>query len=513
MMTRSPVFVFLMLLLAGAVQAVEREHPAKAEVTQVDRDQKVLSLTVGDTSVEVGDLFVVLREPGDAGIPEKNLSVIGIESIGKDRAVGKVLFGTMPSVGAVSKRFYGIPAVFTDRAGDPRPVTPALKSRFPDLLWREEPEASSDLPLVRFQVTGRGQAVATYNNTWLVGIVQTDAEEGRVGSVEEEEALASPFARLPINAKSLSAFRSGSDYYFAAEHGNKLSFFHVDSGGAVQSLTSIEVPRREKVIRMDWYVSENSYNLILNQWNGRRVSSSLIQLAEGKAEAIGFIPLILGLQDLDADGRRETILGQSFYSDQGFGSEVYQISISPNGPDLDKADHEKLSRYTPVFRVIDAVVQSKSGPLNMVTVSQGEVSFFPAGTEGPRLGYKIGNRIAGRNMTYDVSPEAVFSPRQTLFLPNLLVRSGEDAVNIGIPQESSAAEDRIGVYETRVDWLTLRSGKSPKTQSKSLLTSAPVSPVSGNTGLFFMSPDENSVQSDSFDVETLVYRGAMPAGR
>ncbi len=264
---------------------------------------------------------------------------------------------------------------------------------------------------------------------------------------------------------------------------------------------------------MDWYVSENSYYLILNQWNGRRVSSSLIQLAEGKAEAIGFIPLILGLQDLDADGRRETILGQSFYSDQGFGSEVYQISISPNGPDLDKADHEKLSRYTPVFRVIDAVVQSKSGPLNMVTVSQGEVSFFPAGTEGPRLGYEIGNRIAGRNMTYDVSPEAVFSPRQTLFLPNLLVRSGEDAVNIGIPQESSAAEDRIGVYETRVDWLTLRSGKSPKTQSKSLLTSAPVSPVSGNTGLFFMSPDENSVQSDSFDVETLVYRGAMPAGR
>ena len=116
-------------------------------------------------------------------------------------------------------------------------------------------------------------------------------------------------------------------------------------------------------------------------------------------------------------------------------------------------------------------------------------------------------------MTYDVSPELVFSPRQTLFLPNLLVRSGGDAVNIGIPQESSAAEDMIGVYDTRVDWLTLRSGKSPKTQSTSLLTSVPVSPVSGNTELFFMSPDENSVQSDSFDVETLVYRVAMPTGR
>ena len=512
MMTRSAVFVFLMLLLAGAVQAVEREHPAKAKVTQVDRDQKVLSLTVDDATVEVGDLFVVLREPDNAGIPEQNPSVIGIESIGKDQAVGKVLFGTMPSVGAVAKRFYGIPAVFTDRAGDPRAVTPALKARFPDLLWRDEPEASNDVPLVRFQVTGRGQAVATYNNTWLVGIVQTDAEAHRVGSVEGE-ASSSPYAKLPINAKSLSAFRSGSDYYFAAEHGNKLSFFLVDSSGAVQSLASIEVPRREKVIRMDWYVSENSYYLILNQWNGRRVSSSLIQLAEGEAEAIGFIPLILGLQDLDANGRRETILGQSFYSEQGFGSEVYEILISPNGPDLDKADHEKLSRYTPVFRVIGAVVQNKPGPLNMVTVSQGKVSFFPAGTEGPHLDYEIGNRVSGTSMTYDVSPELVFSPRQTLFLPNLLVRSGGDAVNIGIPQESSAAEDMIGVYDTRVDWLTLRSGKSPKTQSTSLLTSAPVSPVSGNTELFFMSPDENSVQSDSFDVETLVYRAAMPTGR
>lgn len=112
----------------------------------------------------------------------------------------------------------------------------------------------------------------------------------------------------------------------------------------------------------------------------------------------------------------------------------------------------------------------------MVTVSQGKVSFFPAGTEGPHLDYEIGSRVAGTSMTYDVSPELVFSPRQTLFLPNLLVRSGGDAVNIGIPQESSAAEDMIGVYDTRVDWLTLRSGKSPKTQSTSLLTSVPVSP-------------------------------------
>ena len=46
MITRSAVFVFLTLLLAGLVQAVERGHPAKAKVTQVDRDQKVLSLKI-----------------------------------------------------------------------------------------------------------------------------------------------------------------------------------------------------------------------------------------------------------------------------------------------------------------------------------------------------------------------------------------------------------------------------------------------------------------------------------
>lgn len=73
MITRSAVFVSLMMLLAGAVQGVERGLPAKAEVTQVDRDQKVLSLTVDDAIVEVGDLFVVLQEPGDADTSEKNL--------------------------------------------------------------------------------------------------------------------------------------------------------------------------------------------------------------------------------------------------------------------------------------------------------------------------------------------------------------------------------------------------------------------------------------------------------
>lgn len=510
MITRSAVFVSLMMLLAGAVQGVERGLPAKAEVTQVDRDQKVLSLTVDDAIVEVGDLFVVLQEPGDADTSEKKPAVIGIESVEKGRALGKVLFGAMPSVGAVSKRFYRIPAVFTDRAGDPRPVTPVLKSRFPDLLWLDESETSRGVPLVRFQVTGRGQAVATYNNTWLIGIVQTDTEEGRVDSVKKDGSLASPFVRLPINAKSLSAFRSGNNYYFAAEHGNKLSFFLVDSDGSVQSLTSIEVPRREKVIRMDWYVSETSYYLILNQWNGRRVSSSLIQLDNGKAKAIGFIPLLLGLQDLDADGRRETILGQSFYSEQGFGSEIYEISISSNG--FKKTNYEKLSRYAPVFQVTGAVVQNKSEPLNMVTASQGEVSFFPSGAEGPRLGYEIGKGVAGTSITYDVSPELVFSPRQTLFLPNLLVRSDEDGVNIGIPQKSNAAENMIGVYDTRVDWLTLRSGKSPETQSTSLVTSAPVSPVSGNTGLFFMSSDESSIRNDGVGFETLVYSAFIPAG-
>lgn len=247
---------------------------------------------------------------------------------------------------------------------------------------------------MRFQVTGRGQAVATYNNTWLIGIVQTDTEEGRVDSVKKDGSSASPFVRLPINAKSLSAFRSGNNYYFAAEHGNKLSFFLVDSDGSVQSLTSIEVPRREKVIRMDWYVSETSYYLILNQWNGRRVSSSLIQLDNGKAKAIGFIPLLLGLQDLDADGRRETILGQSFYSEQGFGSEIYEISISSNG--FKKTNYEKLSRYAPVFQVTGAVVQNKSEPLNMVTASQGEVSFSPLALRAPVWAMRLERELQAR---------------------------------------------------------------------------------------------------------------------
>ena len=507
MITRSAIFVSLILLLAGAVQANERGYPAKAEVTQVDRGQNVLSLAVDDDSVKVGDLFVVPRKSGYADTSEEKLAVIGIESVGKDRALGKLLFGLMPSVGAALKRFYGIPAVLIGKAGKPRPVTPALKSGFPDLVWSDDGENVSGVPLVRFQVTGRGQAVATFNNTWLIGILPLDTGQVQAESVRGDSP-ATPFAKLPIDATSLSAVRSGDNYYFAAEHGNRISFFLMGPDGIVRKLTSLEVPRREKVIRMDWYVEDNSYYLILNQWNGRSVSSALIQLADGKAKAIDFIPLVLGLQDLDADGRRETVLGQPFYSEKGFGSEIYKISISPNG--FEKANSEELSKFTPFFRVIGAVVQNNSEYSELVAVSQEEVSVFPAGTMGSRLSYEIENGVAGTSISYDVQPELVFSPRQTLFLPNLLVLSNEQGFNIGIPQKSGKAENMIGVYETRVDWLTLRPGKSPETRSTSLLTSAPVFPVSGNTGLFFMSPAESLVKNDSVGFETSVYRAPMP---
>jgi len=201
-------------------------------------------------------------------------------------------------------------------------------------------------------------------------------------------------------------------------------------------------------------------------------------------------------------------LGQPFYSEKGFGSEIYKISISPNG--FEKANSEELSKFTPFFRVIGAVVQNNSEYSELVAVSQEEVSVFPAGTMGSRLSYEIENGVAGTSISYDVQPELVFSPRQTLFLPNLLVLSNEQGFNIGIPQKSGKAENMIGVYETRVDWLTLRPGKSPETRSTSLLTSAPVFPVSGNTGLFFMSPAESLVKNDSVGFETSVYRAPMP---
>ncbi|MBK1872619.1 hypothetical protein FE848_05230 [Marinobacter sp. 1-3A] len=506
MITRSAVFVSLMLIV-GVVYAAEGRGAIEAEVTQVDLDQGVVSLAINDAVVEVGELFVIARGSGHADTPANDFVVLGIENVGEGEAVGKILFGTPPPVGAVSKRFYGIPAVVTDRAGAFRPVLPTLRSRFPDLLWQEENEDQNGVPLLRFQIVESGQAVATYNNTWLIGVVQTDAKTNSVHFSGESSSVA-PFVKLPTNAKTLSALRSGDAYYFAAEDGGRIKFFIANTDGSVRNLAAIEIPRREKVIRMDWYAPGDSRYLLLNQWNGRRVSSSLIELKEGEANVIGFIPLLLGLQDLDSDGIQETILGQSFYSEEGLGSEIYKISVLSDG--IEKTNYRKLGRYAPMFRVIGTVVQGKSEPLNMVTVSQGEVSLLPTGDAGPHLDYEIGKRVAGASIIYDVSPELVFSPRRTLFLPSLLFRSSRGALNIGIPQESSAVESMVGAYDTRVDWLTLETGRSPKTKSISFRTPAPVNPVSGNTGLFFLSPDELTIQDDNTGFETLVYRAVLP---
>ena len=155
--------------------AGERFDPFVSAISRIDKDEGLVYIDRRDNVVGVGDVFVTAKpvQNGDASLVSDRRSVIGILRINPEEFVGKLLSGPMPGVNAVVERFGPLPAVIKSTTEKSGPVEEELKSMFPRLVW--ENEESKAEPSLTFELISKGRVVVTYDQTWLVGMIDIGA--------------------------------------------------------------------------------------------------------------------------------------------------------------------------------------------------------------------------------------------------------------------------------------------------------------------------------------------------
>ena len=285
--------------------AGERFDPFVSAISRIDKDEGLVYIDRRDNVVGVGDVFVTAKpvQNGDASLVSDRRSVIGILRINPEEFVGKLLSGPMPGVNAVVERFGPLPAVIKSTTEKSGPVEEELKSMFPRLVW--ENEESKAEPSLTFELISKGRVVVTYDQTWLVGMIDIGAasyskEESFRVAAEAEAELA---LELPGRAGSIAVHEIPGRYVVALEGKQTIRFFSGRSDGSVSEIAVVDIPRGERIIYMDWYSSAGGLYLLVNQWDDYRVSGSVVRLDGDRAMLVGFSPLMMGVHDTDLDGR------------------------------------------------------------------------------------------------------------------------------------------------------------------------------------------------------------------
>ena len=196
-------------------------------ISRIDKDEGLVYIDRRDNVVGVGDVFVTAKpvQNGDASLVSDRRSVIGILRINPEEFVGKLLSGPMPGVNAVVERFGPLPAVIKSTTEKSGPVEEELKSMFPRLVW--ENEESKAEPSLTFELISKGRVVVTYDQTWLVGMIDIGAasyskEESFRVAAEAEAELA---LELLGRAGSIAVHEIPGRYVVALEGKQTIRFF------------------------------------------------------------------------------------------------------------------------------------------------------------------------------------------------------------------------------------------------------------------------------------------------
>ena len=495
--------------------AAERFDPFVSAISRIDKDEGLVYIDRRDNVVGVGDVFVTAKpvQNGDASLVSDRRSVIGILRINPEEFVGKLLSGPMPGVNAVVERFGPLPAVIKSTTEKSGPVEEELKSMFPRLVW--ENEESKAEPSLTFELISKGRVVVTYDQTWLVGMIDIGAasyskEESFRVAAEAEAELA---LELPGRAGSIAVHEIPGRYVVALEGKQTIRFFSGRSDGSVSEIAVVDIPRGERIIYMDWYSSAGGLYLLVNQWDDYRVSGSVVRLDGDRAMLVGFSPLMMGVHDTDLDGRSGTILGQSYTAEHGFGSKIY--TVMPGQEKMAESANDTFSALTPGFRVLGSRVLGKtdSGDLAFVSAFDGKASVYSGNGPELQLSYDM-DPLVSSEIRFEVNPELIFSPTRSLSLGNPFVggTGGADRVSrpmVGIAQRPSPAEAAGPRDVVAIDWLDANPG-SPSVLGRSRV-SIPRSakPAYGSGGLFFFSVGSRGGDSKAGEGATRLYR--LPA--
>jgi hypothetical protein len=289
------------------------------------------------------------------------------------------------------RRFENLPAIIWDYAGDGRVFSDQLQSALPGLEWRDYDSAQLTKPEAPLLPPGQSTAIyfiLTDSGIEVRGpkfvvlrkydLPQSLSADGKTSAIvkrslqpptpvpEEKKDMgysavfkaAQTIGNLPGVTLMADFVEFDDQLLLATTDGSEIYIFEVTDN--LRLITNGDTPVPAQILALNWWipVKGNPPYLAVVAWNDGNVVSTIFKFYGGRLTPMkGNLPRILGTFDLNGDGRPETLLGQTFDSEDFFGTNIRKFFFKD-----DKIKSERSPIYLPRrFTVLGSQIADLTG--------------------------------------------------------------------------------------------------------------------------------------------------------
>jgi hypothetical protein len=251
------------------------------------------------------------------------------------------------------RRFENLPAITWDYTENGRAFFDQLQSALPGLEWQDYDSAQLTKPeklllppgqsaSIYFILTDSGIEVRgpkflvlhKYDLPPSLSAIVKKSPQPSVTIPEGKKDMgfsavfeaAQTIGNLPGVTLMADFVKFDDQLLLATTDGSEIYVFEVADN--LKRITNLQIPVAAQILALNWWlpVEGKSPYLAVVAWSDRKVVSTIFRFYGGRLTAIkGNLPRILGTFDLNGDGRPETLLGQTFDSEDFFGTNIRKL--------------------------------------------------------------------------------------------------------------------------------------------------------------------------------------------
>jgi hypothetical protein len=278
------------------------------------------------------------------------------------------------------RRFENLPAIIWDYTGDGRVFSDQLQSALPGLKWQDYDSAQLTKPdalllppgqssTVYFILTDSGIEIRGPNFVVLhkYELPRSLSTAGKTSAIVKKPLQ--PLAPVPEEKKDMgynAVFKAAqtignlpgvtlmADFVkfdgqllLATTDGSKIYVFEVTDN--LRRITSGDTPVPAQILALNWWlpVKGKPPYLAVVAWSDRKVVSTIFRFYGGRLTPMkGNFSRILGTFDLNGDGRPDTLLGQTFDSEDFFGTNIKTLFFKDEKIKTEKPPISLPRRFT-----------------------------------------------------------------------------------------------------------------------------------------------------------------------
>jgi hypothetical protein len=380
---------------AGLIEQITEDfRPLSGYIVKSIGNEFIIDLDQSH-GVSKGDLFSIVST-GEAVVHPVTAKVIGtleeakgilqVTRLKQGYSYARLLEkSTEIKPGDPIRRFENLPAIIWDYTGGGRVFSDQLQSALPGLEWRDYDSGQLTKPqklllppgqsaTIYFILTDSGIEVRgpefvvlhKYDLPPSLSAMLKKSTQTPVTIPEEKTdidysadfRLAQTIGNLPGVTLMADFVEFGDQLLLATTDGSEIYVFEVTDN--LRLITNSDTPVPAQILALNWWlpVEGKPPYLTVVAWSDRKVVSTIFRFYGGRLTPIkGDLPRILGTFDLNGDGLPETLLGQTFESEDFFGTNIKKLFFKD-----DKIKSERPPIFLPPgFTVLGSQITDITG--------------------------------------------------------------------------------------------------------------------------------------------------------